>query len=112
MVNGARVDYCSVGTVRFIDARGRKLRLHEFETDGAAILRSLNDTTWGVWPLGDIAVLRLDASRLDLAPPLSVSAFDEAGTLLKRVEAPLEDGLVTLPLEPAAFRFEISAARI
>jgi len=110
LVNGARVDYCSAGAVRFVDTRGRKQRLREFETDGAAILRSLNDTTWGVWPLGDITVLRVDAGGLKLTAPLSIAAFDEAGTLLRRVEAPLENGLVTLPLGPEVFRFEISSA--
>ena len=109
LVNGGRVDYSSAGPVRLVDARGRRQRVHEFETDGAAILRRTSEKAWGVWPLGDMALLQVDASELKLTPPLFVSSFDEAGMRLGRVEASVGNGLIKLPCDPSVFRFEISS---
>ena len=111
MTKEGRVDFRATPGVRFIDARGQRQRVEEFETDGAAIVCKLNGTTWGVWPLGRLSVLGIDCKALGLRASLTVSSYDEEGALIKRSDAALDNGRLVLPLGDEGFRYDVEATQ-
>ena len=108
MVGGGRMDYRRTPGVRFVDARGRKRRVGEIETDGAAILRK-EGAAWRVWPLGNVSVLKVHLEALGLPRPRAIVAQDEAGAAIAKSAATMDEGWLALPIGDAAFRYEIAA---
>jgi len=105
--SGQRVDLSHDGDVWFVDARGAGARLGPVETDGAAILRRTSDTSWSVWPLGDMSALSVDTAQLGTAAS-TVIAFDPEGNAVGDVDARVDGGLLRFPGGPA-FRYEVGA---
>ena len=107
-VNGGRVDYRQTRDVRFIDARGKRQRMGEIETDGAAILRREGKVAWCVWPLGRLSVLRIDVGALGLVTPVSVTAYEQEGEAIETSQIEVTDGFLTVPIEEEAFRYALT----
>jgi len=105
--HNGRADYRASPDVRFIDARGRRARRGEFDTDGAAILRRRGSGTWTLCPLGEMNVLNLNAAALGLRGPAELVAYDESDRLIRKTRADVRDGLVSIPVDATAFRYDL-----
>jgi hypothetical protein len=109
LVGTARADYSAFGEVRFVDARGVRRPVEEFDTDGAAILRRVGAGLWNVWPLGNVTCLRVRADALGLTALPTAATFDEDGSETSRSPASLADGWLTIPVDRMPFRVEVRA---
>jgi hypothetical protein len=108
MVSGARADYCGAETSRFVDARGTRKTIGEFDTDGAAIVRK-DGTGRQVFPLGTVSVLRVDVGALGIKGTIKAILRDDSGAEVGRKDVKVEGGWAEMPIGEGVFRIDIQA---
>ena len=110
LTDSGRVDYAACEGTRVVDARGSRQVVGEFDTDGAAILKRNPQGDWQLWPLGDMTLLRVNLGALGLTGDVRVTAVDEDEQPVEDIEASVEDGWLSVPLEEHVFRYRLVPA--